>query len=101
MINITKYKNKEKSTVEYELEVTNENKIIFSTKVEFDKDKNTDDKICDRIAKLKLLNTLMEDGTIDIYEELSNIIPVFEPKVNFSKEAKEEYLRTQKENILY
>lgn len=101
MINITKYKNKEKSTVEYKLEITKENKLIFSTKFEIENDKNTDDKICDRIAKLKLLNILMEDGSINIYEELSNIIPVFEPKVNFSEEAKEEYLLTQKENILY
>lgn len=49
MINITKYKNKE--TVEYELEVNNKNKIIFSAKVEIEKDKNTDDKVYDRIAK--------------------------------------------------
>lgn len=91
MINITKYKNKEKSTVEYKLEITKENKLIFSTKFEIENDKNTDDKICDRIAKLKLLNILMEDGSIDIYEELSNLIPVYIPK--------EEYLRTQKENF--
>ena len=101
MINITKYKNKEKSTVEYKLEVYKENKIIFSTKFEIEKDKNTDDKILDRLAKLKLLNILMEDGTIDIYEELCNLIPVFEPKVNFYEEAKEYYLRTHKENFLY
>ena len=100
MINITKYKNKEKSTVEYTLELTNKNKIIFNAKVEINKNGNTD-KMCDRLAKIKLLNMLLEDGTIDIYEVLSNIIPVFEPKVNFSEEAKEEYLRTQKENILY
>lgn len=99
MINITKYKNKEKSTVEYELEVTKENKIIFSTKFEIDK--NTDDKICDRIAKIKLLNILMEEGSIDIYEELSKLIPVYQPKVNWTKEAREEYLRTQKDNFLY
>lgn len=92
MINITKYY-KDKSTVEYELEVIKENKIIFSTKVEFNKDKNTDDKVCDRLAKIKLLHILMEDGTIDIFEELSNLIPVYIPK--------EEYLRTLKENILY
>lgn len=54
------------------------------------KDKN-DDKVCDRLAKIKLLNILMEDGCIDIYEELSNLIPVYIPK--------EEYLRTQKENF--
>lgn len=73
MINITKYKNKEKSTVEYELEVTKENKIIFSTKFELGNYENTDDKMCDRLAKIKLLNILMEDGPIDIYEELSNL----------------------------
>lgn len=100
MINITKYKNKEKSTVEYKMKVNKENKIIFSAKIEINNNENTD-KMCDRLAKIKLLNMLLEDGTIDIYEELSNIIPVFEPKVNFSEEAKEEYLRTQKENILY
>ena len=100
MINITKYKNKEKSTVEYELEVTKENKIIFSTNFELGMDKNTDDKICDRLAKIKLLNILMEEGNIDIYEELINLIPVYLPKVNFYEEAKEEYLLTQKENIL-
>lgn len=88
MINITKYKNKEKSTVEYKMKVNKENKIIFSAKFEIDKNENTD-KMCDRLAKIKLLNMLLEDGTIDIYEELSNIIPVFEPKVNFSEEAKE------------
>lgn len=91
MIKITKYKNKEKSTVEYELEVTKENKIILSTKVELCNYENTDDKMCDRLAKIKLLNILMEDGSIDIYEELSNLIPVYIPK--------EEYLRTQKENF--
>lgn len=69
MINITKYKNKEKSTVKYELEVTKKNKIIFSTKVELYKDKNTDDKICDRLAKLKLFNILMEEGIIDVFED--------------------------------
>ena len=62
-------------------------------------DKNTN-KICDRLAKFKLMKILLEDGTIDIFEELSNLIPVYLPKVNFSEEAKEEYLRTQKENIL-
>lgn len=91
MINITKNKNKE--SVEYELEVIKENKIIFSTKFEIENDKNTDDKICDRLAKLKLLNILMEDGCIEIFEELSNLIPVYLPK--------EEYLRTQKDNFLY
>lgn len=99
MIYITKYKNKEKSTVKYELEVTKENKIIFRTNFELCMDKNTN-KICDRLAKFKLMKILLEDGTIDIFEELSNLIPVYLPKVNFSEEAKEEYLRTQKENIL-
>lgn len=93
MINITKYKNKEKSTVEYKLEITKENKLIFSTKFEIENDKNTDDKICDRIAKLKLLNILMEDGCIEIFEELSNLIPVYLPN--------DEYLQTQKDNFLY
>ena len=76
MINITKYKNKEKSTVKYELEVTKENKIIFRTNFELGMDKNTD-KMCDRLAKLKLMKMLLEDGTIDIFEELSNLIPVY------------------------
>lgn len=98
MINITKYKNKEKSTVEYELEVTKENKIIFSTKFEIDK--NTDDKICDRIAKIKLLNILMEEGSIDIYEELSNLIPVYLPKVNWTEEAREEWFANTERKIL-
>lgn len=100
MINITKYKNKEKSTVEYKMKVNKENKIIFSAKIEINKNENTD-KMCDRLAKIKLLNMLLEDGCIEILEELSNLIPVYLPKVNFSEEAKEEYLRTQKENILY
>lgn len=95
MINITKYKNKE--TVEYELEVNNKNKIIFSAKVEIEKDKNTDDKVYDRIAKIKLLKMLLEDGTIEVFEELINLIPVYLPKANWTEEVKEEYLRTQKE----
>lgn len=69
MINITKYY-KDESTVEYELEVTKENKIIFSTKVEMNKDKNTDNKVCDRLAKIKLLHILMENGIIEIDENI-------------------------------
>lgn len=91
MINITKYKNKEKSTVEYKMKVNKENKIIFSAKFEIENDKNTDDKMCDRLAKIKLLNMLLEDGTIDIYEELSNLIPVYLPKANLTEEDENFY----------
>lgn len=92
MINITKYKNKDENTVEYELEVSNENKIIFSTKVTLDLAANYTDKERDRIAKLYLMNMLLKDSTIEIFEELSNLIPVYI--------SKEEYLRTQREFLI-
>lgn len=39
----------------------------------------------------------MKDVTIEVFEELINLIPVYLPKANWTEEAKEEYLRTQKE----
>lgn len=100
MINITKYKNKEENTVEYELEVSNENKIIFSTKVALDLAAGSTDKQRDRLAKLQLMKMILKDGTIEIFEELSNLIPVYLPKANWTEEAKEEYLRTQREILI-
>ena len=39
----------------------------------------------------------MKDETIEVFEELINLIPVYLPKVKWTEKAKEEYLRTQKE----
>lgn len=39
----------------------------------------------------------MKDETIEVFEELINLIPVYLPKANWTEEAKEEHLRTQKD----
>lgn len=80
MISITKnYKEPYDQFVEYKLEVFKDNNLIYTTSIEIIKQGITDEQR-DTIAKLKLTMSLVHDGPIEIIEELSNLIPVYEEK---------------------
>ena len=76
MITITK-NNKDTLAVEYKLEVFKDNNVIYNMSVDIGKHGITDEQR-DKLAKLQLMKSLLHDGTIEIIEELSNLIPVYE-----------------------
>ena len=76
MITITK-NNKDALAVEYKLEVFKDNNVIYNMSVDIGKHGITDEQR-DKLAKLQLMKSLLHDGTIEIIEELSNLIPVYE-----------------------
>lgn len=76
MISITK-NNKASLAVEYKLEVFKDNNLIYTTSVEIKKEGFTDE-LCDTLAKLQIMKTLLYKGQIEILEELGNLIPVYE-----------------------
>lgn len=76
MITITK-NTKDALAVEYKLEVFKDNNVIYNMSVDIGKHGITDEQR-DRLAKLQLMKSLLHDGNIEIIEELSNLIPVYE-----------------------
>jgi hypothetical protein len=59
------------------LEVYKDDNLIYNTSVDIGKHGITDEQR-DRLAKLHLMKSLLHDGPIEIIEELSNLIPVYE-----------------------
>lgn len=76
MITISK-NTKDPFAVEYKLEVYKDDNRIYRMSVDIGKHGITDEE-CDRIAKLKLTQTLLNNGPIEIIGELSNLIPMYE-----------------------
>ena len=76
MICITK-NNKDAFTIEYKLEVYTDNRLLYNKTVDINKHGITDEQR-DRAAKLKLLQYLLQDNPIEMIEEFSNLIPMYE-----------------------
>lgn len=76
MICITK-NNKDEFSVEYKLEVYTDNRLLYNKSIDIDKHGITDEQR-DRLAKLKLMQYLLRDNTVEMIEELSNLIPIYE-----------------------
>ena len=76
MITITK-NIKDDFMVEYKLEVYKDNILIYHSSVDISKHGITDEQR-DKVARLQLMKTLLHDGYVEIFEELGNLIPLYE-----------------------
>ena len=76
MITISK-NTKDPFAVEYKLEVYKDDNLLYHMTVDIGKHGIKDEER-DKIAKLKLVQTLLNKGPIEIIEELGNLIPVYE-----------------------
>ena len=80
MITISK-NTKDPFAVEYKLEVYKDDNLLYHMTVDMTVDigkHGIKDEERDKIAKLKLVQTLLNKGPIEIIEELGNLIPVYE-----------------------
>lgn len=76
MICITK-NTKDPFAVEYKLEVYTDNNLLYNKSVDISKHGITDE-LRDKAAKIKLMQYLLKDNTIEMIEELSDLIPIYE-----------------------
>lgn len=76
MITISK-NTKDPFAVEYKLEVYKDDNRIYRQCVDIGKH-GIEDEERDRLAKLQLTQTLLNNGPIEIIEELGNLIPMYE-----------------------
>lgn len=76
MICITK-NNKDAFSVEYKLEVYTDNRLLYNKSIDIDYHGITDEQR-DKLAKLKLMQYLLRDNTVEMIAELSDLIPIYE-----------------------